>query len=57
MKFEQAIIELKKGKKIKRPNQYYLILGGYFLEDENGTDRLLITVEDVKAEDWEIIYG
>lgn len=55
MTFEQAIIELKKGKKVKRPNQYYLVLGGYFLEDENGTDKLLMTVEDVKAEDWEVI--
>lgn len=55
MLFEQAVIELKKGKKIKRPNQYYLILGGLFLEDENGRDELLITVEDVKADDWEVI--
>lgn len=55
MTFEQAVIELKKGKKIKRPNQYYLILGNYFLEDENGRDELLITVEDVMASDWEIV--
>lgn len=55
MTFEQVVIELKKGKKIKRPNQYYLILGNYFLEDENGQDELLITVEDVKSEDWEIV--
>jgi hypothetical protein len=55
MRFEEAVMELKKGKKIKRPNQYYLILGNYFLEDENGRDALLITVEDIKAEDWEVI--
>lgn len=55
MTFEEAIIELKKGKKIKRPNQYYLVLGGCFLEDEKGRPKLLITVEDVKAEDWEVV--
>lgn len=55
MTFEQAVIELKKGKKIKRPHQFYLILGGMFLEDENGRDALLITVEDVKADDWEVL--
>lgn len=55
MTFEQAVIELKKGKKIKRPNHYYLVLDDYFLVDEVGRDELLISVEDVKAIDWEIV--
>lgn len=55
MTFEEAIIELKKGKKIKRPNRYYLVLDNYFLVDEIGRDELLITVEDVTAEDWEVV--
>lgn len=55
MTFEEAIIELKKGKKIKRPNKYYLVLDECFLVDNCRRDELLIFVDDIKANDWEVI--
>lgn len=55
MRFEEALKQIRKGKKVKRPNQYYLFLDDTFLTNEVGHDELLITKEDINAHDWEVV--
>lgn len=55
MTFEEALKAMREGKKVRRPNSYYLVLDGNFVVNEIGTDEHLLTREDLFAEDWEIV--
>lgn len=53
--FEEALKCMREGKKVKRPDSYYLVLNDNFVVNEVGADELLFTREDLFAEDWEVI--
>lgn len=55
MRFEEALKAMREGKKIKRPDNYYLVLNDNFVVNEVGDDELLFTREDLFAEDWEVV--
>ena len=55
MKFEEALKCMREGKKIRRPDSYYLFLQGNFVVNEVGTDEHLLTREDLFTEDWEVV--
>ena len=55
MRFEEALKCMREGKKVKRPNSYYLFLYGNFVINEVGANEHLLTREDLFAEDWEVV--
>lgn len=54
MNFLEAVKAMKEGKKVRRPDSYYLYLSDNFLFNEVNSIPL-IKREDVEADDWEVV--